>query len=77
MVLAFSAILKGISPFDKLNHDIGLKNLGFFTYTKDFQTRTKYIFSVSKNNKEKLYSLSTNISDPKKTLNFFSLLQCY
>lgn len=69
MILVFLAILKGINPFDKLNHDIGLKNLGFLTYKKDFQKSPKYIFSVSENNKEKLYSATTNIFEPK-TLNF-------
>lgn len=53
MFLAFVAILKGINPLRKLNHDIVLKNLGFFTYKKDFQKSPEYIFPVSDNN---LYS---------------------
>lgn len=74
MILAFVAILNDINPFTKLNHDVGLKNLGFFTYEKDFQKSPKFIFSVSNNNKEKFYSATTNISDPKKTLNFFQFI---
>lgn len=40
----FVAILKGINPFDKLNHDIRLKNLGVFTYKNDFQKSTIFFF---------------------------------